>query len=117
MRDRLHLDQKVWVRERLDRDGGARRPVVVEELTVDLVVGGEIFHIDEEGRDFDQVAEPGPHAAQDFAQIFDQRARLRANVVSDGARGVGHRAGMLLSDCRALVPDTKSQSPTRLICG
>src|ERR1700679_3552119 len=91
--DRLDLDQQMRVRQLMDGDGGACRPVFIEVLVVDLVVAGKIVHVHQVAGNLDQVAETCADAGKNVADIVQDGAGLRADIELRRAQRVDFRPG------------------------
>src|SRR6516165_6078441 len=90
---RLDLDEQVRMRERGDRDGGARRSLVAEEFAVHRVVGREVGHVGEEGAHLDDIGERSASAREDVADVLEHRARLDTDIEQWPSARIERRAG------------------------
>ena len=83
-RDRLDLQQRALARQARDRDGRARRPVMVGEIAVaHLAEDRQVLHVDEVIVELHDVVELGPDRGQRVLQVLECLHRLQAEIAAE----------------------------------
>src|SRR6476661_1615663 len=90
-RDRLDLDQQMWMRKLVHRNGGAGRRGIREVFGPDLVVTAEVVHRHQVRGGLDQIGQVGAVPLQDAANVVKHRAGLHPDVQRRGAQLVDRR--------------------------
>ena len=98
------------MRQLMHGNCSSRRAGVVEIFGPDFVVAREIVHVDEVARDLDTVGERCALGGEDVTDVFDNGARLLANVEVCRA----HRIDLNARKRVVLAPRTRARNEQKI---